>query len=85
MGRRATPDKLKTSRGWEGSGKHSQKILQNIKWTIIAELFSSILKLQDTETEFHILASHKDLALATEPSVTISEEPQSALNLINKK
>lgn len=85
MGRRATPDKLKTSRGWEGSGKHSQKILQNIKLTIIAVLFSSNSKLKDTETELRILASQKDLALATEPSVTISEEPQSALNLINKK
>lgn len=38
-----------------------------------------------SEAEFHILSSHKDLVLVTEPSVMILKEPQSAWNLINNK
>lgn len=77
-------DKLKTNIGQEGSSKQRQKTLQNIK--LIITLYSHQKKtFKISEAEFHILASHKELVLATEPSVTILKELQSAWNLINNK
>lgn len=68
-------DKLKTNIGQEGSSKQSQKTLQNIK-LIITVYSHQNRNLKISEAEFHILASHKDLVLATEPSVTILKESQ---------
>lgn len=68
-------DKLKTNIGQEGSSKQSQKTLQNIK-LIITVYSHQNRSLKISEAEFHILASHKDLVLATEPSVTILKESQ---------
>lgn len=76
--------KPKTNTGQERSSKQSQKNLQNIK--LIITVYSHQNKnLKISEAEFCILASHKDLVLATEPSVTILKELQSAWNLINNK
>jgi len=55
--------------------------LQNIK--LIAVCFHQNFRV--SEAEFHILLGHKDLALATEPGITISKEPQAAWNLITEK
>lgn len=71
-------DKLKTNTGQEGSSKQSQKTLQNIKLIITVHSHQN-KNLKISEAEFHISASHKDLVLATEPSVTILKEPKSNL------
>lgn len=77
-------DKPKTNIGQEESSKQSQKTLQSIK--LILTVYSHQIKnLKISEAEFHILASHKDLVLATGLSVTILKESQSAWNLINNK